>query len=242
MDYTYDKLSDKTKAKLCSIEDLFINMRASGYTVRDIARKLKKSNQTVSDMNKKYFRQVAKLRNEKLELLQKRIFEKKQERLDFLTEHLRVIIEVLNKKEVYITYERLVLLAIKVSNAINKSENDMLITDILADNVAESETQDKDSCSGTNCPEEKPHNPEENIDVTAKSEISGNAETKNKKSKTDKTKKPVKTERVKKNITNENKKIEENNEKKINPPPAPPPRTRADFYHRALKNKQKAPS
>jgi hypothetical protein len=301
MDYTNENLDDATKSKLFDIENMFINMRASGQTVREIARKLKKSDHTISDLNKKYFRQVKELQKEKLEVLQKKMFEQKQERLDFLTEQLRVVKEAISEKKISLSYNELVTLAIKISTALNKCERDMLITDLLgskeniSNDVSNPPNPVKDPPHPVEDPphrvEDPPHRVEdppwrttngaennsrnlsENNGVTSEIKNSGNTATKNKKSKSQKSQKPavkcakqnseakneenkhkknkkkkIKQEKNKQviNKQEENKQVinkqEENKQNKENINADLPPRTRADFYRRVLKNNTKAPT
>jgi hypothetical protein len=253
MDYRNENINERTKMKLCSIEEQFINMRASGQTVRQIARKMKKSNKTICDLNKKYFREVSDLRNEKLSVLQKKIFEQKQSRLDFLTEQLLIVKETISKKEVFMTYDELVTLAIKISGALNKCESDMLISDLISETDLDENTHKSETRSGeretkfdseTNVSGGKNDNPDENKEVTDNTANSGNAETKNiKKSNTQNDKLAQKSKKQKdkkeKDINNQDKTPESVSE---NTSQNTPPRTRADFYRRVLKNKQRTPS
>jgi len=233
MDYTNNNLNDTEKAKLSSIEDMFISMRASGKTVREIARKLKKSNQTICDLNKKYFRQVADLKNEKLEVLQKKMYEQKQDRLDFLTWQLDVLKAAIKEKQIFLTYKEMVTLAINISLSLNKLERDMQISDLLNADFSDSgqeksHEQDENipvpetniSVTETNVSGENPDNNKENKEVAGDSENPGNAETKNKKS-----------------VVSEKKKIK--NEKKNEDEDAPPV-SRADNYKRVLRDKMKS--
>lgn len=244
MDYTNKNFDEATKSKLSSIEEQFINMRATGQTVRQIARKLKKSTQTICDLNKKYFRQISDIRNEKLEVLQKRMYEQKQERLDFLSEQLQILKENAKENEVFLNYERSITLAIKISLALNKCERDMQISDLLI-NVnpsgnleQENEYQETQEISETNVSDEKTDNPLENKEVKNGAKTPGNTETKNKKSKTRKDKKTEinKPEQNTLDTANDEKIVENQN-----PQDEPPPRTKADFYRRVLKNKNAAP-
>jgi transposase len=226
MDYTNNNLNDTEKTKLSSIEDMFINMRASGKTVREIAKNLKKSYSTISDLNKKYFRQVADLKNEKLEVLQKKMYEQKQDRLDFLTGQLDVLKAAIKEKQIFLTYKEMVTLAINISLSLNKLERDMQISDLLNSDFSDSwqeKSQEQDeniSVPETNVSGENPDNNKENKEVAWDSENPGNAETKNKES-----------------VVSEKKKIK--NEKKNEDEDAPPV-SRADYYKRVLRDKMKS--
>jgi len=219
MDYTNKNIDDETKSKLSFIEDAFISMRASGQTVRQIARKLKKSDHTICDLNKKYFRQVEELQKEKLEVLQKKMFEQKQGRLDFFTEQLDIIKETIKTKQIFLPYGELVALAIKISSALNKCEQDMLLNDLLPDKPLEPDTPGNGNSPATNVAGCEPDNLQENNEVITDSANPGNAATKNKKSNSS---------------ANQIKKEEKKNADNA------PPASRADYYKRVLKDKIKS--
>jgi hypothetical protein len=267
MDYTNENIDEATRMKLCSIEEHFINMRASGQTIREIARKLKKSDHTISDLNKKYFRRVKELQKEKLEVLQKKMFEQKQSRLDFFTEQLLIVKNEIANKKISLNYEELVILSIKISTALNKCERDMLINDLLGSkenistdvsippNPVEDPPRRATNGAGNNS-----HNLSKNNEVTSEIKNPGNTATKNKKSKesqkTDDNSKKKNSEYIKKEskpkenkqkvYKHEEKKPkeskQEDNKQDKNMNADLPPRTRADFYRRVLKNNTKAPT
>lgn len=118
------------------IDKQFIEMRSTGFTVRDIAKKLKKSTNTVCNLNKKYFKEITDIKNAKLSELQKKIFEQKKECLDFFKEQLLVLNEKIHHSEIIMKYQDMVNLSLKISDSINKCERDMLITEITSNNIS----------------------------------------------------------------------------------------------------------
>jgi hypothetical protein len=135
MDFNIKDLpgEDEKGKKLSELDKRFIRMRASGNTVRDISRRLRKSASTICALNKKYFSEISDIRNADLAELQKKIYLQKQTRLDFLNQQFLKIWENINKTDLYMRYDNMVKLAIKISDSITKCERDMQITDFPAD-------------------------------------------------------------------------------------------------------------
>jgi hypothetical protein len=73
---------------LSDIEKQFVQMRASGSTIRDIAKSLGKSTHTICDWNKKYFKDIIDIQSEEFRELQKKILSYKSARLDLLKDEL----------------------------------------------------------------------------------------------------------------------------------------------------------
>ncbi|MCX6164057.1 MAG: helix-turn-helix domain-containing protein [Ignavibacteriae bacterium] len=73
MEYINPNISQKIAEKLSSIERQFIFMRAEGASIRDIAKKMKKSTHTVCNMNKKFSKQIFNIRNAQFSDLQKKV-------------------------------------------------------------------------------------------------------------------------------------------------------------------------
>jgi len=70
-------LSPDLASALSGIEKQFIMMRSSGASVRDIAKKLKKSPHTICKWNKKFSNEIISARNFEFCDLQKKIIESK---------------------------------------------------------------------------------------------------------------------------------------------------------------------
>jgi transposase len=116
-------------------EKQFFEMRTSGYKVRDIAKKLKKSTNTICNLNKKYFKEITDIKNAELAELQKKIIEQKKERLDFLKEQLLILNDKIFRSEIIMKYQDMVKLSLKMSDSINKCEHEMLIIEITGNNI-----------------------------------------------------------------------------------------------------------
>jgi hypothetical protein len=211
-------------------DEQFINMRASGQSLRQISRKLKKSPNKLCDLNKKYFREISDLKNAKLEVLQKIVFERKKARLDFLTEQLENMKDALKNREMLMRYDTILKMSLKIADSLNKCERDMLITDFAEDEINFEEEQN--NALITNVIGKTEEENTDNREVTTEKKSVDNKITKNKKSLSEK---HGKIGNQLKNKCNQ-KNIEE---KTVEPPP---PRTRADYYLRALKNKNVIPA
>jgi hypothetical protein len=155
MEYSIEDLLDEDEKgkKLSDLDKRFIRLRATGSTVRDIARRLKKSASTICDLNKKYFSEITDIRNAELAELQKKIYEQKQSRLDFLNQQFLIVWEKINHTEVIMRYESMVKLALKISDSINKCERDMQITDCSMDNSSVTNNNPVTSVTEKNVPE-----------------------------------------------------------------------------------------
>ena len=99
MEYRNPDISPQTAGKLSALEKQFIFMRAEGASIREIAKKMKKSTHTVCDMNKKFSRQIFNIRNAQFSELQKEVIDLKRIRLNFLKGELEKILKVLEKNK-----------------------------------------------------------------------------------------------------------------------------------------------
>lgn len=99
MEYQNPDISPQTAQKLSAIERQFIFMRAEGSSIRDIAKKMKKSTHTICDMNKKFSKQIFNIRNAQFSELQKEVIDLKRFRLNFLKGELEKILKVLEKNK-----------------------------------------------------------------------------------------------------------------------------------------------
>lgn len=99
MEYKNPNIDPKTAQKLSSIERQFIFMRANGDSIRDIAKKMKKSTRTVCGLNKKYSTHIFNIRNAQFSELQKKVIDLKSVRLNFLKNLIEKVIKILNNDE-----------------------------------------------------------------------------------------------------------------------------------------------
>lgn len=207
---------------MSDFEKEFLKMRTSGYAVRDIAKKLRKSTNTICRLNKKYFREISDIKNAKLEELQKLVLDQKKERLDFFKKQLYLLNEKIYRSEIIMKYDNMVKLAIKLSDAINKCEKDTMLDLITPDNNPITNVIDEDEDKIT-----------ENMELTSEENSSDNKITNNTNFNSENQPKPEKqTENNKNDINSDEKDVNS----VIEPPP---PRSRADYYLRTLKNKQR---
>jgi len=72
IEYTNPDILTQTAGKLSDIERKFVHMRAGGATIKDIAKKLKKSTHTICDMNKKFTKHVFNIRNAQFSTFKKK--------------------------------------------------------------------------------------------------------------------------------------------------------------------------
>jgi transposase len=219
---------------LSDFEKEFFKMRTTGYSVRDIAKKLKKSTNTVCRLNKKYFREITDIKNAKLEDLQKKIIEQKKERLEFLKEQLYILNSKIYSSEIIMRYEEMVKLALKISDSINKCEKEMMITEIR--DAESSNSGESDNTPITNVIGDTADKITENQELTPEKNSTDNIITNNTDLNSENQPKLQKQTKNKKNGQISEEKNEKNVIENV------PPRTRADFYRRALKNNTKAPT
>ncbi|MCX6163881.1 MAG: hypothetical protein NTU73_03295 [Ignavibacteriae bacterium] len=131
MEYRNPDISPQSAEKLSSIERQFIFMRAEGGTIRDIAKKMKKSTHTVCEMNKKFSKQIFNIRNAQFSDLQKKVIDLKNIRLNFLKTELEKITKVLQKNNYKIgdpvwKYNDSISIFIRLSELMSTCEYDML--------------------------------------------------------------------------------------------------------------------
>jgi hypothetical protein len=80
-------------------ENKFIELRSKGYTYSQIAQKLKLSKSIIADWNKKFAREIAKLKKVQLEELYNKYFMLKESRIEQLGETLKKINLELNNRD-----------------------------------------------------------------------------------------------------------------------------------------------
>jgi hypothetical protein len=131
MDYTNPDISPSAAARLTDIERRFLALRSSCTSIRDIAKKLKKSTHTICDWNKKYSKELLDLRNKVFCDLQQKIIDSKTERLEFLKKELdRIATDMKNEKLHHDgfsnPYTKALELYMKISDIITVCELDLL--------------------------------------------------------------------------------------------------------------------
>ena len=131
MEYTNPNLSPKTITTLSAIERQFITMRAEGTSIRDIAKKMKKSTHLICALNKKFTKQIFNIRNAQFSELQKKVIDLKSIRLNFLKGELEKILKKiqingLSEDEPYWQYNDSLDVFIRLSELMSACEHDLL--------------------------------------------------------------------------------------------------------------------
>jgi hypothetical protein len=129
-------------AALTAMEKQFISMRSSGSSIKDIARTLKKSNQTVCDWNKKFAKEILTLRYSEFCNLQKKVIDLKSSRLDFIKKEIERVKNILQKQKIskdesLYEYNKILELYFKLSDKMSNFESEMLMVGIrYKDNIS----------------------------------------------------------------------------------------------------------
>ena len=123
--------NEETKSALSAIERQFILMRSNGSSIRDIAKKLKKSTHTICDWNKKFYKELLEARNNIFCELQKKIIDSKTFRLDFLRSEINRVSKILSKENVNESgfgsnYDKILNYYAKLSDLMSSFEIDLL--------------------------------------------------------------------------------------------------------------------
>ncbi|MBI5403416.1 MAG: hypothetical protein HY959_08425 [Ignavibacteriae bacterium] len=118
-------------SKISDIERRFLTLRSSGTSIREIAKKLKKSTHTICEWNKKFSKDLLELRNKVFCNLQQKIIDSKTERLEFLKKELARISEEMKNAELHPAgfnnpYGDALNLYLKLSDMISVCEIDLL--------------------------------------------------------------------------------------------------------------------
>jgi hypothetical protein len=124
-------LSQSQKTALSDIERQFILMRSSGSSIRDIAKKIKKSTHTICDWNKKFSKEILEARNNVFCELQQKIIDSKTSRLDFLRSEIKRVSAILSKADVLesgfaCNYEKVLNYYSRLSDLMSTFEIDLL--------------------------------------------------------------------------------------------------------------------
>jgi hypothetical protein len=126
-------------------EKKFIELRSAGYSLRDIAKMLGKSPNTLVVWNKKYFSEVSSIRKKELDELQLILLDEKKSRLDFLKGQLNKIKNKIDSDEIIMRYEDMVRLSIQISDAIDRCQRQIVFSKSSEDEVIVPEPQIPDN-------------------------------------------------------------------------------------------------
>jgi hypothetical protein len=122
-------------------EKKFIELRSAGYSLRDIAKMLGRSPNTLVRWNKNFFADVEEVRRKELDQLQLILLEEKKSRLDFLKSELDKVKKKIYSNEIIMSYENLVGLSIKISDAIDRCQKQIMFSKSSENEVLVSEPQ-----------------------------------------------------------------------------------------------------
>ena len=131
MEYRNPNITPSITGKLSDIERQFIIMRAEGTSIRDIARKMKKSTHTICDMNKKFSKYIFNIRNAQFSELQREVIDLKRSRLNFLKGELEKVLKRLKENELSENkppweYNDSLSIFVRLSELMSACEYDML--------------------------------------------------------------------------------------------------------------------
>jgi hypothetical protein len=123
--------NQESKSALSDIERQFILMRSSGSSIREIAKKFKKSTHTICDWNKRFSKELLEARNNIFCELQKKIIDSKTSRLDFLRSEIKRVSAILSKANVIesgfvCNYEKVLNYYSRLSDLMSTFEIDLL--------------------------------------------------------------------------------------------------------------------
>jgi transposase len=144
MEYHNPNVSPNLAEKLTAIERMFITMRSNGSSIRDIAKKLRKSTNTISSWNRKFDRHIIALRNYEFCDLQKKIIESKSIRLKILKNELEKISAVMqnfkfDSEQSDWEYKEILSTFVQLSNLMTDCEFDLLTVGVKYKDNNESE-------------------------------------------------------------------------------------------------------
>ncbi len=135
------QIPKSVRKALSDIEKRFIMLRANGSSIRDIAKTLKKSNNTICDWNKKFAKEILSARNNVFCELQQKIIELKLSRLNFIKEELDRLTKIIKKENIKVTsyssdYDKYFDRYTKLANLMSTYELEMLDVGInFKDNI-----------------------------------------------------------------------------------------------------------
>jgi transposase len=135
------KLPPGFESALTAMEKQFVLMRFSGSSIRDIAKKLKKSTRTINNWNKKFAKEIIGIRNSEFCDLPKKVIESKTERLNFLKNEFTRVSNLLKKQKIDVNetfgnYEKFLELFVKLSDLMSSCESDILAIGVkFKDNI-----------------------------------------------------------------------------------------------------------
>jgi len=108
----------------------FISLRSSGHSLRETAKILNKSLNTMVNWNKKYCSVVFEVQTEEFKEFKKKLLEEKKSRLENLNIHFSKILSKLDESQILLRYDRMLSLLIKLSKSIDVCQNSLVLSEI----------------------------------------------------------------------------------------------------------------
>jgi hypothetical protein len=136
----------------------FIELRSSGYSLRDISKILILSSHTLVKWNKKYCSVVYEVQSEELNAYKRKILDEKLSRLEYLNSKYTKLKEKIDNAEIIMRYDRMLILLMKISKSIDDCQKNIILSEI-SDKIDE---LDKNDILNEISSEEKVENVNEN--------------------------------------------------------------------------------
>ncbi len=108
----------------------FIELRANGYSLRDISKILLISTHTLVKWNRKYCSVAFDLQSQELKEFKKKILDEKISRLDYLNSKFSGLKEKIDKSEIIMRYDRMLSLLMKISKSIDECQKNIVLSEI----------------------------------------------------------------------------------------------------------------
>jgi hypothetical protein len=141
MEYINIDLPPGLESTITAMEKKFILIRSSDFSIRDIAKTLKKSTHTIYDWNKKFAKKILNARNAEFCDLQKEVIESKTACLKLMKNEFNRSSNILKKQkfdvnETFGGYEKFLDLFVKRSELMSSCESDILFVGVkFKDNI-----------------------------------------------------------------------------------------------------------
>lgn len=108
----------------------FIELRASGHSLRDIAGVVGISTHTLVKWNRKYCNVVFEVQSEEIKAFKNKILQEKLARLEYLNSKFAHIKEKIDETELMLRNDKMLLLLMKISKSIDECEKNVVLTEI----------------------------------------------------------------------------------------------------------------
>jgi len=108
----------------------FIELRASGHSIRDIAQIVGVSNRSLIKWNRKYCNVIFEVQSEEIKSFKNKILQEKLSRLEYLNSKFSDVKQKLDESELMLRHDKLLLLLMKISKSIDECEKQIVLTQI----------------------------------------------------------------------------------------------------------------